>query len=139
MDVDGALVDVDVSPPHAIEQLAAVEYTAGTLHQEFEQTELGRPEMDVAPAARNPPAVTVELQIPGSEHVRHPLGFDAPQQRANTCNELGGREWFDDIVVSARHQPAHPLALLAAGGEYDDRQPLGVGARAQASAQFDPG
>src|SRR3984957_10741835 len=48
VDVDGALVDIDVAAPHPVEQLLAGEYPAGTLHQVFEQAELGRPEIDRA-------------------------------------------------------------------------------------------
>src|SRR3954464_10871057 len=54
MDVDGALVDVDLAAPHAVEQLLAREHAARPLHQEFEQTILGRPEIDRAPAAPAP-------------------------------------------------------------------------------------
>src|SRR5580704_6649423 len=48
MDVDGALVDIDVAAPDAIEQLLAGEHPAGAFHQEFEQAEFGRPEIDRA-------------------------------------------------------------------------------------------
>src|ERR1700724_309218 len=40
MDVDGALVDIDVAAPHAIEQLLAGKYPAGALHPIFQQAEL---------------------------------------------------------------------------------------------------
>src|SRR4029077_4782088 len=48
MDGDGALVDIDGRAPDAIEQLLAGKHPAGALHQEFEQPELGRPEIDRA-------------------------------------------------------------------------------------------
>src|SRR5271165_6004493 len=55
MDVHGTLVDVDVAAPHAVEQLLAGEHPARALHQELEQAELGRTEMDLAAAAGHPP------------------------------------------------------------------------------------
>src|SRR5436190_13480787 len=53
MHVDGALIDIDVAPPHAVEQLLARVDAARTLHQELEQAELGRPKMHLAPGARD--------------------------------------------------------------------------------------
>src|SRR5665213_3277237 len=50
MDVDGALVDIDVAAPDAVEQLLAAEHAAGMLEEEFEQAVFGRPEID-RPAA----------------------------------------------------------------------------------------
>src|SRR6202035_5627722 len=40
MDVDGALVDIDVAAPHLVQQLLAGKHPAGAFHQEFEQAEL---------------------------------------------------------------------------------------------------
>src|SRR5580658_3293516 len=54
MDVDGALVDIDVAAPDAVEQLLAREHPAGTLHQKFKQPELGGTEVDRAARARHP-------------------------------------------------------------------------------------
>src|SRR5580693_10069814 len=53
MDVDGPLVDIDVAAPHPVEQLLAGKHPAGTFHQEFEQAELGRAEIDRAGRARH--------------------------------------------------------------------------------------
>ena len=47
MDVDGALVDVDVAAPDAVEELLAREDPPGLSHQELEQLELGRAEMQL--------------------------------------------------------------------------------------------
>ena len=45
MDVDGALIDIDVAAPDGVEQLGARIDPAGRLHQEFEQAEFGRAEV----------------------------------------------------------------------------------------------
>src|ERR1044071_2640705 len=51
--VDGTLVDVDIATPHAVEQLFAGIDAARVLHQEFEQPELGRPEVNLAAGPRD--------------------------------------------------------------------------------------
>jgi len=53
MDVDGALIDVDVAAPDAVEKLLAGKDAAGPLHQEFEQAIFGRPEIDRMAGARD--------------------------------------------------------------------------------------
>src|SRR5580704_9648587 len=53
MDVDGALVDIDVAAPYPVEQLLAREHPAGTFHQKFEQAELRRAELDRPSRARH--------------------------------------------------------------------------------------
>src|SRR3979490_3400737 len=46
MYVDGALVDIDVAAPDAVEQLLAAEHAAGMLEEEFQQAIFGRAEID---------------------------------------------------------------------------------------------
>src|SRR5262249_25945011 len=53
MDVDGALVDIDFTAPHAVEKLFAREHATGPLHQKFEQTIFGRAEIDRAAGTRH--------------------------------------------------------------------------------------
>src|ERR1700732_270888 len=77
--VDGALVDIDVAAPHAVEQLLAREHPARALHQELEQAELGRPEVHLAARARHAPGVAVELEVAGGKPGRDPLGPGAAQ------------------------------------------------------------
>ena len=48
MDVDGALVDIDLGAPDAVEQLLAREHAARPLHQKFQQAVFGRPQIDGA-------------------------------------------------------------------------------------------
>src|SRR5262249_23302125 len=74
MDVDGALVDIDFAAPHAVGKLFAREHATGPLHQEFEQTIFGRPEIDPAAAARPPLLLPVDLEVAERQHVGEPLG-----------------------------------------------------------------
>src|SRR5271165_2141850 len=52
MHVDGALVDVDVAAPDAVEQLLAREHAARMLQEELEQAVFGRAEIDRPARAR---------------------------------------------------------------------------------------
>src|SRR5438067_2418853 len=45
----------------------------------------------------------------------------APQNRADPQDELAWAERLGDVVVSAEFEPDHAVALLATGGQHDDR------------------
>src|SRR5579872_2051010 len=53
MHVHGALVDIDVAAPDAVEQLLAGKHAPGMFEKEFEQAVLGRPKIHRAPGARD--------------------------------------------------------------------------------------
>src|ERR1700722_14610796 len=112
MDVDGALVDIDVAAPYPVEQLLAREHPAGAFHQEFEQPELGRAEIDRAGRAGHALFLAIELEIADVEHHGDPLGAGAAQQRADARQQFRHRERLDDIVVGGGGEPADPLAFL---------------------------
>ena len=65
MDIDGALVDIDVAAPYRIEKLRAAVHAARVLHQMFEQAELGRRQVDVARPPGDPPGAAVKREIAG--------------------------------------------------------------------------
>src|SRR5262249_31909301 len=64
--VNGALIDIDVAAPNAVEQLLAREHAAGALHQKFEQAELGGSEWNLAAAARDPFLLPVSSMSPAT-------------------------------------------------------------------------
>src|SRR5262249_3796406 len=68
MHVDGALVDIDVAAPDAVEQLLAGEHPAGVLKEEFEQAVFGRTEIDWTARARDAALLAVELDVAIGEH-----------------------------------------------------------------------
>src|SRR3974377_110683 len=69
MDVNGALIDIDVATPYAIEQLLARENAAGSLPQIFEQPIFGGAKIDRAAGPRYPLSLPVHLQIAKGEHI----------------------------------------------------------------------
>src|SRR5205085_117494 len=44
------------------------------------------------------------------------------QHCLDACEELAGRERFDNVIVGAHLQPAHPVLLGATGRKDDNRQ-----------------
>src|ERR1700675_4541677 len=58
VDVDGALVDIDVAAPDAVEQLLAREHAAGMLEEELQQAIFGRAEIDLAAGTGDAPLFT---------------------------------------------------------------------------------
>src|SRR6201989_3527329 len=61
MHVDGALVDIDVAAPDAVEQLLAAEHPARMLQEELQQPVLGRAEIDRTARARDTALLAVEF------------------------------------------------------------------------------
>src|SRR5260370_41379961 len=67
VDVDGALVDIDVAAPDAVEQLLAREHAAGMFEEEFQQAIFGRAEIDLAAGAGDAALFTLEFAIAVSD------------------------------------------------------------------------
>src|SRR5579883_1933416 len=111
MDVDGALVDIDVAAPDAVEQLLAREHAARMLQEELEQAIFGRPEIDRTARTRHAALLAVELDVAIGEHGGETLGACAPQQAFHASEQCGHRERLDDVVVGAGRKSPHPLAL----------------------------
>ena len=139
MHVDGALVDIDVAAPDAVEQLFAAEHAARMLEEEFEQAIFGRAEIDRTARTRNAALVAIEFDVAIGQHGGEPFGAGTAQQRLHPRQEFRHRERLDDVIVRAGGEAAYALAFLAARGEHDDRQLLGFRPRPQPTAQFDAG
>src|SRR6478752_4049296 len=116
--VDGALVDIDVAAPDAVEQLLAAEHATGMLEEEFQETIFGRAEIDRPARARDAALFAVELDIAIGQHGSKALRARAPQQAFYPRQQLGHRERFYDVIVGAGSQPPHPFAFLAARGQH---------------------
>src|SRR5664279_364649 len=73
VDVDGALIDIDVAAPDAVEQLLAGKHPARMLEEKFKQTILGRAEIDRATGAHHAALLAVEFDVAIGEHGGEPL------------------------------------------------------------------
>src|SRR5438552_7458678 len=114
VNIDGALVDIDVAAPDAVEQLLAREHPPRMLQEELQQAIFGRAEIDRPARARHAALVAVELDVAKGEHGGEPLGACAPQQALHPRQQFRHRERLDNIIVGAGRKPPYPLALLAA-------------------------
>src|SRR6185437_258415 len=122
MDVDGALVDINVAAPDAVEQLLAGKHPPGMLEEKFQQAIFGRTEIDRTARARDAALFAVEFDVAIGQYGGEPLRAGAAQQALHARQQFRHRERLDDVVVGAGGQAPHPLALLAARGQHDYRQ-----------------
>ena len=132
VDVDGALLDVDVIAPHLIEQLRARVHALGTREQEAQQPKLGRTERNRPAVDRHAMRRGIELERAGSERFLRRLGRAPPQHRLDPRLELARRERLGHVVVDPRFEAGDLVGFVGARGEHDDRQL----ARARVAAQL---
>ena len=85
------------------------------------------------------PLFAVDLDFARFQRFRDLLGLGAAQQRVHARHQLRHREGLHHIVVGARREAAHALGLLAARGQDQDRQPRGLGPRAEPARELDAG
>jgi len=63
VNVDRALVNVDITSPYAVEKLLTREHAARRLHEELHQLELCRPELDLAARPPHPVGLAIEIDV----------------------------------------------------------------------------
>src|SRR6202048_4991776 len=110
--VHGALVDVDIPPPDAVEQLLAAEHTARMLQEKFQQTIFGRSEIDRSARASHPPLVAVQFDVAKRQHGGEAFGTGAPQQTADPREQFRHRERLENIIVSSGGNAPHPFSMM---------------------------
>ncbi len=137
MHIHRAQFDVAVLSPDIVEQPFAAEHPAGMLEEMPQQAKLGRAERHGLAAALHLVADSVHLDIGIEQRLTGERRADAAQHRRHPRNQLARGEGLGDIIVCPGLQPTHPIFLLAARGEHDDRHIRRVGTAAQLAAQFD--
>src|SRR5512135_1111585 len=88
VDVDGALLDVDVITPHVVEQLRTRVHALGPREEEAQQAELGRSQRDGLAGSRHAVRRRIELQRSGREHLLRRLGRAPAQHGLDARLEL---------------------------------------------------
>src|SRR5665647_873994 len=73
MHIHGALVDIDVAAPDAVEQLLAAEHAARMLQEELQEPVFGRPEVDRTAGAGDAALLAVEFDVAIGQYGREPL------------------------------------------------------------------
>ncbi len=94
--------------------------------------------MDRPAAARHAVRGQVHRQVGVFQHLLRGVGPGPPDHRAQPRHQLARAERLDDVVVGAAVEAAHPVGLLGARGQHDDRHRPGRGCAADLPAHLDP-
>ena len=144
MHIDGTLLDEHVIAPHLVEQLGAAVHALGVGHQEMQQAEFGRPQIDGMLAGDNAMGHRIEAQCAGQGFVTGDLNgilgdlrCAPPQHGLDARQQFARRKWFGDVVIGADFQAEDLVVLLAARGEHDDGHHARPLFRAQTACQLD--
>ena len=122
MNVDGALLDVHISTPDAIEQLLAAVHPFRVRHEKFQQAIFSRAQCDRALTHHDAMAGTIERQLVDANQLGFILATAAPQHCIHARNQLARRERLGHIVVGAAIQARDLIHFLGTRRQHDDRQ-----------------
>src|SRR6266404_3163461 len=139
VDVDGACLDIDVMTPYLVEQLLARKDAAGMLHEEAQQAELRRPEMDRSALTGYAMGYEIHGKIGEAQHLLGARRLGAAHHGAQSRDQLGWAERLDDVVVGAAVETAHAVALFAARRQHDDGYRARGGSATDLPAHLDAG
>ena len=122
MYVDGALLDIDIAAPDAVEELLAGIDPIGVGHEELEHAVLGRPQHHRLVTGGDAVRHRVEAQALDVDDLAADRRVDPPQHRLDARHQLTGRERLGDIVIRTALEAGDFVSFLSARGEHDDRQ-----------------
>jgi hypothetical protein len=95
---------------------------AGVPHQELEQRELARPQVERRTGARHLARQQIQADVGHGQRGRFGRTRRAPDQRLHARQQLGERERLGEVVVSSRLQTVDPVVDRAAGAENQHRR-----------------
>src|SRR5690606_36106339 len=136
MDVDGALVHVDVAAPDVVEDLVPGVDPVLVGGEEGQQGDLRGPDGHLLAGDADVVADGIELQFQHPDHLLGHVWLLAAQHRLGPGDQLPGGEGLGDIVVGPALQALHQVVLLRFGGEHDHRDLVGELVPAQAAQQL---
>ena len=109
-------VAVEVHVPHLLGDERAGQDLAGPTHQEREQREFLRREIQRLLRARGPAADEIQFEV-GQAHDFERSRRAAPQQGAHAREQLGERERLHQIIIRAEFEAAHAIMHGITRGE----------------------
>ena len=129
---------MDIRAPDAVQQLFPRKHPARMLHQELQQPELRRAQMDAAPVAlhamcRQVHRDVVEHMLPPHRHGARPA-----QQCAHPRQQRVHAERLCDVIVGPGIEPPHSILILCPRRDHDHRQVPRGRAAADLAADLDP-
>ena len=102
MHVDEVALRVEVQVPHPLEQHGARDDLAGAPHEEFEQLQLPRRQLDLPAAAGHAPRQQIEVEVSHLERRGIRRARVPAAERLDARQQLRERERLRQIVVAAR-------------------------------------
>src|ERR1700692_4299 len=138
MDIDGALLDVHIATPNAVEQLLATVDPLRVRHKKLQQPVLGRSDGDRTIPRHDAMPGTIERQVIYTDQLGFILAAAAPQHRIHSRYQLTRREWLGHVVVGAAVQPGDLIDLLRPRGQHDDRQVAGIALALERARELEP-
>ena len=134
MDGDNVRAVVVVDVPALLQQLVPREHLSRPAHEQLEQRELLRRQLDLGVAAPDALGGGVELQVADFEHGG---SFDcsAADDRAQSRPQLRERERLDQVVVGARVEPVDAIVHRVTSRQEEHRRPNPAGAQAGAGLE----
>ncbi|ABA47730.1 hypothetical protein BURPS1710b_1624 [Burkholderia pseudomallei 1710b] len=139
--VDRALLDEHMVAPDLIEQLRAAVHALRMGHEEVQQAELGRAEIELDLAAVRLRGDAMRRRIEPQPVDRHDvlgqLRRAAAQHRLDPRHQLLRRERLRHVIVRADLEAEDLVLLVAARGQHDDRNVLRALVVAQVARERD--
>ena len=89
-------------------------------HQQFQQTELDRGEIDITTGPRDPACGEIESQIVDDQD-RYGSDTGPPNHGIQPGQELGKIKRLRDVIVGTRVQAVNPVLNRTHGGQQNDR------------------
>ena len=120
MDVDDIGLGVEMIFPDLLQQHGAGHRLAGVAHQEFQQLELARLQVNLLAGAVHGASDEVHLEVADLEHGGHAAGLPAARQGLDPGDQFGEGIGFDQIVIRAGLEARDAILDLAEGGQEQD-------------------
>ncbi|MNN41889.1 hypothetical protein D3C81_1560330 [compost metagenome] len=108
--------------PDLLQQHGARHRLAGVAHQELQQLELARLQVDLGRAAMHGAGDQVHLQVADLEHGLHPARLATARQGLDPGDQLGEGVGFDQVIVGPGLQARHPVLDLTERRQEQDRR-----------------
>ncbi len=131
--VHHALAHHHVAAPGLGQQRVAGHHPPGPPHQRHQDVELDARQLHVAAGLRDAPRGHVDGEAGHGDLLIDRVRPRAAQHGPQARQQLPGAEGLGEVVVGAQLEAHHPVGLVAAGRQHDDRH---RGARADAAAHL---
>src|SRR5947207_8325917 len=110
---------IKVDVPDVLDDLRASHHFRRAAEKEFQQREFFGSQRNCAACAAHASLMPIQFQIAMAEDAA--ARGAPPDERANSSEQFGYREWLRHVIIRARIQTLHSLLDEAARGEHQNR------------------